>query len=53
MSGISSILSNVDCVCGQLALALHNSELQIYGTLTVILMLSMLLFPPRDDPDQV
>jgi hypothetical protein len=48
-----TLLDQVDRLCGQFAIALHNSELQIYATLALILVLSFLLFPPKDDPDQV
>jgi hypothetical protein len=44
--------AELDRICGQFALALHNSELQIYATLTLLLLLGMFLFPPRNDPDQ-
>jgi hypothetical protein len=32
---------------------MHNSELHIYTTLTLLLVLGVLLFPPKNDPDQV
>ena len=47
-----SLFAEIDRICGQLALALHNSELQVYATLTLLLLLGILLFPPRNDPDQ-
>jgi hypothetical protein len=47
-----SILAELDRICGQFTLALHNSELQVYATLTLLLLLGILLFPPRNDPDQ-
>jgi len=47
-----SLLAELDRICGQFALALHNSELQVYTTLTLLLLLGILLFPPRNDPDQ-
>jgi hypothetical protein len=46
------LFADFDRICGQFALALHNSELQVYATLTLLLLLGMLLFPPRNDPDQ-
>ena len=52
MNGIVSLLGDIDRLCGQLAIALHNSEPQIYATLAIIVALSCLLFPPKDDPDQ-
>ncbi|MGA8324193.1 MAG: hypothetical protein WBE48_08920 [Xanthobacteraceae bacterium] len=48
-----SMLHQVDHLCGQFAAALHNYELQIYGTLGALLVLGVLLFPPRNDLDQV
>jgi hypothetical protein len=47
-----SALAAIDRLCGQFATALHNSEWQIYATLTLLILLSALLFPPKDDPDQ-
>jgi hypothetical protein len=48
-----SLFAELDRVCGQVALALHNVELQVYAVLTLVLVLGILLFPPRNDPDQV
>jgi hypothetical protein len=53
MSDPSSVLAQVDRICGQFAAALHHSELQLYATIAVVIALSVLLFPPKDDPDQV
>ena len=53
VSGIASLLGDIDRLCGQLATALHDREPQIYATLAVIVVLSSLFFPPKDDPDQV
>jgi hypothetical protein len=47
-----SLFAELDRICGQFALALHNSELQLYATLTLLIVLGILLFPPRNDPDQ-
>ena len=47
-----SLFAELDRICGQFALALHNSELQVHTTLTLLLLLGILLFPPRNDPDQ-
>ncbi len=47
-----SLFVELDRFCGQFALALHNAELQIYAVLTLLLVLGILLFPPRNDPDQ-
>jgi hypothetical protein len=48
-----SLFGDIDRLCGQVAAALHNAEWQIYATLTLIVVLSTLLFPPKDDPDQI
>jgi hypothetical protein len=50
---IISMLDQADRFCAQVAIALHQSELQIYTTLGLIVLLSVLLFPPKDDPDQI
>ena len=47
-----SLFAEFDRLCGQFALALHNGELQVYAVLTLLLVLGILLFPPRNDPDQ-
>lgn len=47
------MLAEIDRFCAQIAAAIHGSELQIYATLALIVVLSALLFPPKDDPDQV
>jgi hypothetical protein len=47
-----SLFGELDRFCGQFALALHNAELQVYAILTLLLVLGILLFPPRNDPDQ-
>jgi hypothetical protein len=44
------MLGEFDRVCGQLAAAMQNSELQIYATIALLLVLSVLLFPPKNDP---
>ena len=48
-----SFLAGFDRLCGQFATALHNAEWQVYATLTILIVLSALLFPPKDDPDQI
>jgi hypothetical protein len=48
-----SLLGEVDRLCGEFATALHNSELQIYATLGVLLVLGVFLFPPKNDSDQI
>ena len=39
-----SFLADVDRLCGQFATALHNAGWQIYATLTLLIVLSALLF---------
>jgi hypothetical protein len=53
MGDIFPILAEVDRFCGHLSTALHRVELPLYATLTLVVVLSVLLFPPRDDLDQV
>jgi len=53
MGNMASMLAGVDRVCGQFATAMHNSELHIYATLALLLVLGVLLFPPKNDPDQI
>jgi hypothetical protein len=48
-----SFLGDIDRVCGQFAAALHTAEWQIYATVALIVVLSALLFPPKNDPDQI
>jgi ABC-type Fe3+ transport system permease subunit len=48
-----SLLEQVDRLCGVFATALHNSELQIYATLGILLVLGVFLFPPKNDSDQI
>ncbi len=52
MGAISSALADADRLCRQISTALHNTEFQLYATLALIVVLSILLFPPRDDLDQ-
>jgi len=53
MTDSTSVLGAIDRVCGQFAAALAHSELQIYTTIALVIVLSALLFPPKDDPDQI
>ena len=53
MNNSLSFLAGVDRLCGQFATALHNAEWRVYATLTILIVLSVLLFPPKDDPDQI
>jgi hypothetical protein len=53
MSDSMSLLETIDRVCGEFATALQHAQWHIYATIALIAALSVLLFPPRDDPDQV
>ncbi len=53
MSGLISFCDALDRLCGQFATALHNSELHVYAMLGLAVLLSMVMFPPKDDPDQI
>jgi hypothetical protein len=48
-----SMLDTIDRICGQFATALQHAQLQVYATIAVVVVLSVLLFPPKDDPDQI
>ncbi len=48
-----SVFATIDRLCGQFATALHNAEWQVYATLTLLILLGALLFPPKNDPDQI
>jgi hypothetical protein len=53
VSHILLALGQTDQLCAQFAAALQHSELQIYATLGLLLLVGVLLFPPRNDPDQI
>jgi hypothetical protein len=53
MDQAQSLLGDIDRICGQFALALHNSEPYVYAALTIAVLFGVLLFPPRNDPDQI
>jgi hypothetical protein len=53
MDQAQSLLADIDRICGQFALALHNSEPYVYAALTIAVLFGVLLFPPRNDPDQI
>jgi hypothetical protein len=46
------LIGQLDHLCQQIATGIQNSEMQIYATIAVILVASVLVFPPRNDPDQ-
>jgi hypothetical protein len=53
MNGITSLLGHIDSVCGQFAAALAQAQWQVYATISLVVGLSVLLFPPKNDPDQI
>jgi hypothetical protein len=53
MSASVSLLGDIDRLCGQFAAAIAHAEWQIYATLALVLVLTALLFPPKNDPDQI
>jgi hypothetical protein len=53
MNDYFSLLGDIDRLCGQFAIALHNAEWPIYATLALLIFLSALLFPPKNDADQI
>ena len=50
---LSSALISIDRICGQMATAIHDFEPQIYGAILVLLLAGSLMFPPKDDSDQI
>jgi hypothetical protein len=53
MNGITSLLGHIDGVCGQFAAALAQAQWQVYATISLVVGLSVLLFPPKNDPDEI
>jgi len=53
MSDIFSVLAEIDRFCGQLSTAIHRVELPLYATLALWVIVSVIVFPPRDDLDQI
>ena len=53
MGDPASILVVFDRLCGQIALALQQSQAHIYTAIALAVVLGVLLFPPKDDPDQI
>jgi hypothetical protein len=48
-----SVINEIDRVCAQISLAIHNSQLEIYTATLALAAIMFLIFPPRNDPDQV
>ena len=53
MSDTITLLATIDRICGQFAIALQHSQLHVYAAISLIVVLSVLLFRSKDDPDQV
>ncbi len=53
MGDPASVLIAFDRLCGQVALALQQSQPQVYAGIALAVVLAVLLFPPKDDPDQI
>lgn len=49
----ASILVVFDQLCSQVASALQQSQAHIYTAIALAIVLGVLLFPPKDDPDQI
>jgi hypothetical protein len=49
----ASILVVFDRLCSQIALALQQSQAHVYTAIALAIVLGLLLFPPKDDPDQI
>jgi hypothetical protein len=53
MGDPSSILASFDRLCAQIALALQQSQSHVYAAIALAVVLGLLLFPPKNDPDQI
>jgi hypothetical protein len=53
MPDLGSLLGGLDRLCGQIALALQLSQAHVYAAIALAVVLSILLFPPKNDPDQI
>jgi hypothetical protein len=53
MGDAASAFMAFDQLCGQVAAALAHSQPQIYAGIAMAVVLGLLLFPPKDDPDQI
>jgi hypothetical protein len=48
-----SVINEIDRICVQVSVAIHNSQLEIYTATLALAAILFLIFPPRNDPDQV
>jgi len=53
MSQLLSFLAQIDTVCGQLATAMQAAQVQLYPMLALVVVAAFLVFPPKNDPDQL
>lgn len=53
MGDAASAFLAFDRLCGQVAAVLAHSQPQIYTGIAMAVVLGLLLFPPKDDPDQI
>jgi hypothetical protein len=53
MGDPAAVLIAFDRLCGQVAAALQHAQPQVYAGIALAVVLGMLLFPPKDDPDQI
>jgi len=52
-AGITTALLSIDQLSRQIADALHAFEPQIYAAILLIVLAWFVVFPPKNDPDQI
>jgi len=50
---LSATAISLDRLCEHVAAAIHSFEPQIYGAVLVAILVGYLIFPPKNDPDQI
>ncbi len=53
MGDAASVVFSFDRLCVQVAAALQHGQPQIYAGIALAVVSGLLLFPPKDDPDQI
>ena len=53
MGDPASTFMAFDHLCAQVAAVLAHSQPQIYAGIAMAVVLGLLLFPPKNDPDQI
>jgi hypothetical protein len=48
-----SAIDQIDRICAQFSAAIHSSQLEIYTATLALAAILFLIFPPRNDPDQI